>query len=275
MADPDNTPMPESEAPALILPEGPLVPAPVPTKPEDPWIGVVERAVRDPTVDIGKLEGLMKMRERLEDRRARQAFDNAIALAKGEIVPIIKNREVDFTSTKGRTNYRYEDFAAVARGVDPVLTRYGLSYRFRSEQQGTRLRVTCRLSHADGYSEETALEASNDESGNKNAIQSVGSAATYLQRYTLKLALGLAAATDADGAAIVDDPPVDADQRAYIEQLLRDTESSAPKFLEAIGADAIETLTVSQYKHGLELLAVKARRAKKAAAQTEQPAVPQ
>ncbi len=173
---------------------------------------MIERAARDVSVDIEKFERLMAMRERVEDRIAKQAFDSAIALAKGELSPIVKNRAVDFTSQKGRTNYRYEDFAAVASAVDPALARHGLSYRFRSEQQGTKLKVTCRVSHRDGYAEETTLEGVNDTSGNKNDMQAVGSAATYLQRYTLKLALGLAASNDDDGRK-KDDGDSSADRR--------------------------------------------------------------
>ena len=67
----------------------------------DPYLAIIERAARDPAVDLAKLEGLMGLRERMEDRRAKQAFDNAIALAKGEIGPIVKNRAVDFTSEQG------------------------------------------------------------------------------------------------------------------------------------------------------------------------------
>ena len=222
---------------------------------------MIERAARDPAVDLTKLEGLMGLRERMEDRRAKQAFDNAIALAKGEIGPIVKNREVDFTTSKGRTNYRYEDFAAVAAAVDPALARHGLSYRFRSEQAGQKLRVICRVSHADGYGEDTSLEAVNDESGNKNAIQAVGSAATYLQRYTLKLALGLAASNDDDGAEAELDPIVEADDVVYVETLIRDTESDLAKFLETIGAPSIAEMRASQFKRAIALLNEKKRRA--------------
>jgi hypothetical protein len=230
--------------------------------PPDPILSMIERASRDPSVDIEKFERLMAMKERLEDRRAKQAFDNAIALAKGEIPPIVKNRQVDFSTGKGRTAYRYEDFSAVASAVDPVLARHGLSYRFRSEQQGNRLRVTCRLSHADGYGEETSLEAANDESGNKNALQSVGSAATYLQRYSLKLALGLAASNDDDDGQATSSPTIDADELAFLEQSLRETASDVAKFLQTLGAASLEAMTVSQYKRGVVLLEEKKRRAK-------------
>jgi ERF superfamily len=230
----------------------------------DPYLSMIERAARDPAVDLPKLEGLMSLRERIEDRRAKQAFDNAIALAKGEIGPIAKNREVDFTSSKGRTHYRYEDFAGVAATVDPVLARHGLSYRFRSEQAGQKLRVTCRISHADGYGEETTLEANNDESGNKNSIQSVGSAATYLQRYTLKLALGLAASNDDDTQHVRDDDPaISIDDIVYVETLVRDTDTDLAKLLKHVGAASVAEFTQSQYKKAIAGLNVKKRQAAK------------
>lgn len=164
--------------------------------------------------DIEKLEKLMELQERWEKNQARKAFDAAISAAKPKIKPILKNREVDFTSARGRTNYVYEDFAQVAVQVDPVLAEHGLSYRFRSKQEDKLMTLVCVVSHRDGHFEETTLCAANDESGNKNSIQAVGSVATYLQRYTLKLALGLAAAKD-DDARSKPQPEVPAPPEGY------------------------------------------------------------
>lgn len=163
------------------------------------------------------LEKLMALQERWEKNNARKAFDAAMAAAKAEIPIIIKNREVDFTTAKGRTNYVYEDLASIAKAVDPILARHGLSYRFRTTQDGGGVTVTCVISHRDGYSEENALSAGRDESGNKNSIQAVGSAVTYLQRYTLKAALGLSATKDDDAAATKEE---DYDTSQWTEKLL-------------------------------------------------------
>ena len=148
------------------------------------------------SVDI--IERLMNLQTRWEEKEARKAFSAAIASAKSLIKPIQKNHKVDFTSAKGRTNYDYEDLGDIASMVDPILAQFGLSYRYRARQAGGKLAVTCIVEHRDGYFEETTLEAGSDHSGNKNEFQAVGSAATYLQRYTLKLALGLAASKDDD-----------------------------------------------------------------------------
>jgi hypothetical protein len=150
---------------------------------------------------IETIRELRQIQKEWEADEARKAFDAAVADAKAKIKPILKNREVDFTNKNGggRTNYEYEDFGAIADHVDPILAEYGLSYRHRPKQEGKELTITCILSHRDGHREETSLKALNDESGNKNGIQGIGSTATFLQRYTLKLALGLATTRDDDG----------------------------------------------------------------------------
>lgn len=151
---------------------------------------------------LDMIEKLMGLQERWEISQARKAFDNAMASAKAEIPNIIKNREVDFTSPKGRTNYKYEDFGEVARTVNPILAKYGLSYRFRTTSIiNEPVTVTCIVSHRDGHYEENTLCAGRDDSGNKNSIQAIGSTLTYLQRMTLKSALGLATSNDDDGKA--------------------------------------------------------------------------
>jgi hypothetical protein len=182
--------------------------------------------------DLDRLQKFMDLHLQWEKNQARKAFDRAISLAKAEIKPILKNREVDFKTDKGRTNYQYEDLAQVAVQVDPILAKYGLSYRHRPRQEGNVLHITCILSHCDGHSEESTLSANNDNTGNKNAIQSVGSAATYLQRYTLKLALGLAAARDDDGAG-TDQKPTEKTPEGY-ESWKADMTALADEGLKAV-----------------------------------------
>ena len=134
---------------------------------------------------------LMDLQERVERGQARRDFDEAIAAAKAEIRPVARN-------ATGHNSKKYANFAAYAKEVDPVLARHGLSYRFRTEQDGA-IKVTCVLSHKNGHSEENSLSGPADTSGNKNNIQAIGSTLTYLQRYTLTQALGLAASDDDDG----------------------------------------------------------------------------
>jgi len=216
---------------------------------------LVERAVAAGNLEL--VEKFMALQERWEANLARKAFDAAIALAKAEIKPILKKQEVDFPAKNGgsRTNYKYEGFSDIAEHVDPILAKYGLSYRHRPKQDAKVLTITCILAHRDGHSEETSLFASNDESGNKNSIQSIGSTATYLQRYTLKLALGLAAAKDDDGRkAAPDEPTINEEQVANLEALLTEVGASKAGFLKVCKVEFLEELPASKYKEAVRRL---------------------
>jgi hypothetical protein len=162
---------------------------------------MLSRAV-ETGADMAVLEKLMALQERWEANQARKAFDEAMAEAKSEIPVILKNKAVDYEHNNGggKTSYRHEDLGEIARTVDPILAKHGLSYRFRTTSNPNEpVSVTCIVAHRDGHSETNTLSAGKDESGKKNSIQAIGSTITYLQRYTLKAALGLAAASDDDG----------------------------------------------------------------------------
>lgn len=160
---------------------------------------MLNRAVQS-GASLEMIEKLMTLQERWKASQALEAFNEAMASAKAEIPTITKNREVDFTSQKGRTNYRYEDLGNIAKTVQPILAKHGLSYRYRATSNVNEpVTVTCIVSHRAGHFEEITLTAGRDESGNKNSIQAVGSTITYLQRMTLKAALGLAVSNDDDG----------------------------------------------------------------------------
>lgn len=215
--------------------------------------------------DLNQLQQLMDLQERWDAKQARKAFDAAISAAKAEIKPIIKNREVDFTSKNGggRTNYMYEDFAQIAEHVDPILGRHGLSYRHRPKQDGKVLSITCVLSHRDGHSEESTLSAGNDESGNKNGIQGIGSTASYLQRYTLKLALGLAAAKDDDGRKSGGGADTITDkQAADLQAKATEVGANMEGFLKFLGVEDLADLPAKKFKGALQALSDKAQGAR-------------
>lgn len=151
--------------------------------------------------DIEILEKLMALQERWEASQARKAFDLAMAAAQGEMPKLAKNRLVNYPSTKSPTGfvtYRHEDLAGIIETIQPVLKKHGLAHRFRTTQDGDKITVTCVIT-GHGHHEENSLSAGRDTSGGKNNHQEIASAVTYLERYTLKAALGIAASNDDDG----------------------------------------------------------------------------
>lgn len=164
--------------------------------------------------DISVVKQTYELCQIVEANNARKAYAAAIAAVRPLLPVISKDRRVAFESKKGGadTDYAHESLAQISRQIDGILGDHGLSYRYKTDQQmqasgGSMLvYVTCLVSHSLGHEEPTTLFSAIDISGNKNHIQAIGSAVTYLQRYTLKAALGLAAAEDEDDGRGAPDP---------------------------------------------------------------------
>lgn len=205
-------------------------------------MGLLQQAVMQGTTTPETLEKLMALHERWEAGQARKAFDDAIAAAKAEIPVIFKAHE----KTGAGGTYRYEDMAGIAKVVDPILAKHGLSYRFKSESNGV-VKVTCVIAHRDGHSEENSLTSAPDTSGSKNSIQAIGSAVTYLQRYTLKLALGLAASKDDDSAIAGSTETISSEQAMELEALLVETGTKRELFMGWLKVDSLLAIPAKHF----------------------------
>lgn len=183
--------MSASQKGTAVLAADPALPAVTP-------MAMLQLAV-EKGASVDQLERLMALQERYEANEAKKEFVAAMTRFKEHPKIIEKNATVDFTSAKGRTHYKHATLANVCDVIGPALSEVGISHRWETEPlDGGAIRVTCILTHARGHSERTPLQAARDDSGNKNHIQAVGSAVTYLQRYTLLAATGMAVADQGD-----------------------------------------------------------------------------
>lgn len=200
--------------------------------------------------DIEILEKLMALQERWEASQARKAFDSAVAAAGAELPVIVRN-------ATGHNNKKYADFAAIAAVVDPILGKHGLRFRFRTVQSDKAITVTCIL-FGHGHSEETTLSGPADTSGNKNAIQAIGSTLTYLQRYSLVQMLGLAAGNDDDGKAGAEKPRISQQQADTLHDLLEASGKSRPAFLKWAKVERMEDIAADVYEACVNAINAKA-----------------
>lgn len=147
--------------------------------------------------DLDKLEKLMALQERWEANEARKAFTKALSDFKAIGVSIDKDKHVKY----GNTEYNHATLGNICNIIGAELSKFGLSYRWNTEQNEGKVKVTCILMHILGHSESVSLESGADSSGSKNAIQAIGSTVSYLQRYTLLAITGTATQEqDDDGA---------------------------------------------------------------------------
>lgn len=151
--------------------------------------------------DLAQLEKLMDLQERWEKNEARKAFVSAMTAFKATPPVILKNKQVSFSTAKGITEYKHATLDQVSQIIGEALSAVGISHRWEVDQlEGGAVKVTCVLTHSLGHSERVPMQAGLDQSGGKNNIQALGSVVTYLQRYTLLSAAGMAVKDQDDDA---------------------------------------------------------------------------
>lgn len=142
---------------------------------------VISRAASDPNVDIDKMERLIGMQERVQDRRAEVAYHAALAEMQPELPIItehggIKNKE-------GKVQSTYALWEDINEEIRPILAKYGFSLSFKGQRQADQQITIGILAHRDGHKETTEVALPLDNSGSKNAVQAVGSSKSYGKRY--------------------------------------------------------------------------------------------
>tara|TARA_R110000803_G_scaffold4054_9_gene13921 strand:+ start:1128 stop:1925 length:798 start_codon:yes stop_codon:yes gene_type:complete len=150
-------------------------------------------------IDSEQLSKLMDMSERYEANEARKAYMLAMSKFKANAPIITADKDVAYSGTA----YSHASNANVTGSIIPRLAEHGLVHRWDQSQEGSAITITCIITHELGHSERTPMTASPDTSGSKNPIQAIASAITYMQRYTLLAATGLAVQdkNDDDGGA--------------------------------------------------------------------------
>ena len=148
-------------------------------------------------MSIEQMQGIMSLQKDWEATEARKAYVADMAAFKLNPPEIYKTKSVSFSGTA----YMHATLGDVAKAIVDSLARHGFSHSWETVQAGGMITVKCKITHRLGHSESTSMEAAADQSGKKNAIQAVASSITYMQRYTLLAACGLATMdmTDDDG----------------------------------------------------------------------------
>lgn len=167
------------------------VPAIIPTEQPTSYMGMIQAAVAK-GASMEQISQLMDLSERHEKNEARKAFAAALSDFKAEPLLIEKDKQVSFQTSKGVTEYKHATLGNTAAIIGAALSRHGLSYRWITEQIEGKIKVTCVLMHKLGHTESVSLQSGADDSGGKNNIQAIGSAVSYLQRYTLLAITGTA-----------------------------------------------------------------------------------
>lgn len=201
---------------------------------------LIDRAMSN-GVDISQLEGLFDLQERYEKNESIKIFNSAMSNFQS-ICPAIPR-------TKKAHNSNYTPLDHALKIIRPSLTECELTVDWKTEQVEQETLVTCIISHVTGHSKTTSLKAGAETSGSKNAIQAIGSTVSYLQRYTMFSALGLASGEmDDDGGSFGGNVEyINTSQAANIRALLSELGREEQRFCSWAKVPEIEQIPEVNY----------------------------
>jgi len=147
---------------------------------------VIERASRDPNVDIDKMERLMAMHERMMAKKDETDFNDAIVQCQHECGTISAD------ATNPQTRSKYATYARLDKALRPIYTNHGISISYSTEDspKPEHIRVIAYVSRK-GYTRKYQADMPADGKGAKGGdvmtkTHAAGAAMSYGARYLLK-----------------------------------------------------------------------------------------
>ena len=217
-------------------------------------LSIIDRAARDESVDIDKMERLLAMQERVIEREAKKDFDDAMRAAQQEIPQIYRS------SVNSHTKSRYATLEAINEAINPVITEHGFSMTFGTDESPleNHYRVTCDVSHNGGYSRSYHADVPSDTAGakgtaNKSATQGFGSTMSYGRRY-LTLLIFNVALTNEDNDGNRQSEFITQEQQAYLANLAKEVGANVEAFFGIGGISSWAEMPAKEFKSAKAML---------------------
>ena len=230
-------------------------------------LALIGELARDPAVDHVKLEALLRMQERIEDRQREAAFNEAFARLMPRLPRITKRGRIEYPANTARgtkaSSIRFAKWEDIDAAIRSILHEEGFSLSYDTEQlpSGAFVRVG-HLHHVSGHHKTSRTPPMPlDTSGGKNNLQGAGSAASYGNRYTTRDLLNLVFEGEDDDGVEGGKDRISQEQFKELDDLRRSVGMSAEKFCDFWNVQTISDLDVANFVPAMNgLNAMKARR---------------
>jgi hypothetical protein len=220
------------------------------------FLQMIDRAARDPTVDLDKMERLIALREQIIQRDAKRLYDEAMSRTQTDM------RRVATDSDNPQTHSKYASYAALDRAIRPIYVRHGFTATFDTGESPMEqgVRVLCDVSHTGGFSRQYHIDVPADGKGAKGGdvmtkTHAVGSALSYGRRYLLLMIFNIAIGTDDDdGNAASGKLVISTDEANSLVALINATKSDIHKFLRFFKIEALTDLPKKRLEEAVAML---------------------
>jgi hypothetical protein len=188
-----------------------------------------------------ELQSLLDLYERMQAKKAEQAFNAALAAFKRTCQPIVRRTEnPQFKVTRNGVTRpsRFASLADIGEAIDKPLGEVGLGYEWTDADtvsEPGKMRMGCVVRHAEGHvAAPKYVSFPLDTAGaGSSPQQKVGSVTKYCMRYSLTAALGLTDSDDDDlDGNEAGGPTITEEQASHLDRLLAETGSNSTAFMK-------------------------------------------
>jgi len=251
---------PAATAPGARSPPNELAGSPEWLAAENSLLNFVAQAVRDPAIDVAKLEALLRMQREIVAEDARVQFNRSFAALSAEIRQI-ERRGVADMGAKGAYKFaKREDLDAMLR---PLMREHGFAVSFRPVPgPNGNLTIEGELLHVGGHSKTAQLMLPPDIGPGRNSLQAMGSAISYAERYLTEMLLNVVRCDEDDDGASATVRPISEEQLKHISRLIHETKANVPAFLAHVvpGTERLVDIRACDFAKCVAALEMKRRR---------------
>lgn len=218
---------------------GEQLPAPV-IQDQSSLLPAIMKIACDPSLDVAKLEALLRMQAELEKRQAEKEFIEAFSRLSGTLPRVQKEGVIDLGG-KGKIPFaRWED---IDKTIRPLLAKEGFTLSFDTSTIERGTIIIAHLMHRSGHSRTVSTPPLPLDTGpGRNQIQAMGSTISYGKRYAAEMALNIVREGE-------DDDGIKGAMRFATEEEIADIR----KLLEETGQDEVRLCAFLNVAHLGEL----------------------
>lgn len=227
---------------------------------EPSLVEIIQQAISTPNFDVGTIERIIALKERMDDQGRRNAFAAAMSRLQSKLPQIDKRGKImERDSNKVRSTYaKIEDLDGQIR---PFLAEEGFAFSYDT-QPGINvgeIRILGTMTHCEGHSVTKQIDLPIDTGGAKSKVQERSSTVSVGIRNLLRMHLNLVMReVDDDGQGVAD--TVSAKDLSAIVALMESTGSSQPGFLAYMKVERLEDIPRRDVPRAMAALKSKIKR---------------
>lgn len=162
---------------------------------------LIAQAIQN-NIPVETMEKLMDLQDRWEAKKAKHAYDEAMAQFQNECPVIKKTKKVyekgqeNVADDKKKSRYSYAPIDSIVEQVKKHIAKNGLSYTIQIKNDEKSLTATCTVKHILGHSEQSEFVVPIGTESFMSDPQKYGARATFAKRYAFCNAFGIMTGDD-------------------------------------------------------------------------------